>query len=94
MKNFKQIAFGLMIGAMAIGFSAFTNAKNNNKLLNTYYPVKTTGNNFTWEQINPDDYNCVSGTAACAPYQAATPPADNTLPSGYSSTSHVREIKP
>ena len=94
MKNFKQIAFGLMIGSMAIGFSAFTNAKNNNKLLNTYYPVKTTGNNFTWEQINPDDYNCVSGTAACSSYQAATPPADNTLPSGYSSTSHVREIKP
>lgn len=27
MKNFKQIAFGLLVGAMAIGFSAFTNAK-------------------------------------------------------------------
>ena len=26
MKNFKQIAFGLMVGLMAIGFSAFTNA--------------------------------------------------------------------
>lgn len=24
MKNFKQIAFGLMVGALAIGFSAFT----------------------------------------------------------------------
>lgn len=29
MKNFKQIGFGLIIGALAIGFSAFTNAGNN-----------------------------------------------------------------
>jgi hypothetical protein len=28
MKNFKQIALGLMVGAMAIGFSAFTSANN------------------------------------------------------------------
>jgi hypothetical protein len=26
MKNFKQIAFGLVVGALALGFSAFTNA--------------------------------------------------------------------
>lgn len=28
MKNFKNIAFGLMVGALAIGFSAFTSANN------------------------------------------------------------------
>ncbi|QHS55266.1 hypothetical protein GWR56_06820 [Mucilaginibacter sp. 14171R-50] len=28
MKNFKQIAFGLMVGALAIGFSAFTTANS------------------------------------------------------------------
>lgn len=28
MKNFKQVAFGLIVGAMAIGFSAFTSAHN------------------------------------------------------------------
>ncbi|WP_179413082.1 hypothetical protein HDF19_10805 [Mucilaginibacter sp. E4BP6] len=27
MKNFKQIAFGLLVGALALGFSSFTNAK-------------------------------------------------------------------
>jgi len=27
MKNFKKIAFGLLVGALAIGFSAFTNIK-------------------------------------------------------------------
>ena len=29
MKNFKKIAFGLLVGAMAIGFSAFTSASTN-----------------------------------------------------------------
>ncbi|RKR82868.1 hypothetical protein BDD43_3059 [Mucilaginibacter gracilis] len=29
MKNFKQIAFGLLVGAMALGFSAFTSASKN-----------------------------------------------------------------
>lgn len=27
MKNFKKIAFGLLVGALALGFSAFTSAK-------------------------------------------------------------------
>jgi len=30
MKNFKNIAFGLMVGALAIGFSAFTTANSTN----------------------------------------------------------------
>ncbi|MFI5161235.1 MAG: hypothetical protein ACHQHN_08150 [Sphingobacteriales bacterium] len=34
MKNFKQIALGLLVGAMAIGFSAFTGAK---KLTSNFY---------------------------------------------------------
>jgi hypothetical protein len=29
MKNFKKIAFGLLVGALAIGFSAFTNGNKN-----------------------------------------------------------------
>ncbi|MEB0261821.1 hypothetical protein [Mucilaginibacter sp. 10I4] len=87
MKNLKQIALGLLVGAMAIGFSAFANA--NHKLLNTYYPVKTTGSNFSWQQINPNDYQCVSGAAACSSYQSATPPADNRIPSGYAKTNQV-----
>ena len=29
MKNFKQITFGLLVGALALGFSAFTTAHNN-----------------------------------------------------------------
>jgi len=89
MKNFKKVALGLTVGIMAIGFSAFTNAKS--KTLNTYYPVQTSGTNFSWEQINLSDYKCVSGNAACASYQASTPPADNTIPSGYTKTNQVLE---
>jgi hypothetical protein len=29
MKNFKKIAFGMLVGALALGFSSFTNAKRN-----------------------------------------------------------------
>ncbi|MDB5122415.1 MAG: hypothetical protein JWP94_544 [Mucilaginibacter sp.] len=90
MKNFKKIALGLMVGAMAIGFSAFSNVTPNQ--LNTYYPVQTTGSNFSWQQVNPNDYGCVSGTAACSGYQSTTPPADNTIPSGYITTNQV--LKP
>lgn len=41
MKNFKNIAFGLMVGALAIGFSAFTTAKA--KLTTDWYaPLSST----------------------------------------------------
>jgi hypothetical protein len=42
MKNFKQIALGLMVGAMAIGFSAFTNAKRDVKIITYYKTIPTT----------------------------------------------------
>lgn len=34
MKNFKKIALGLIVGAMAIGFSAFTSANNSRIQIN------------------------------------------------------------
>ncbi len=41
MKNLKQIALGLIVGAMAISFSAFTNAKS--KLVTDWYtPISST----------------------------------------------------
>jgi hypothetical protein len=33
MKNFKKIAFGLMVGALALGFSAFTTAHKSNMVV-------------------------------------------------------------
>jgi hypothetical protein len=40
MKNFKQIALGLMVGAMAIGFSSFTNASKKD-VADWYLPKST-----------------------------------------------------
>lgn len=88
MKNFKLLlALAVVLGAG----SAFTTAKDST--LNTYYPVRTSGSNFTWQQIDPADYNCVPGAAGCAGFQAETPPAANTIPSGYSATNEVRVPK-
>ncbi|EHQ25557.1 hypothetical protein [Mucilaginibacter paludis] len=40
MKNFKQVAYGLLVGAMAIGFSAFTNAKESNEAVKIHKALK------------------------------------------------------
>lgn len=59
MKNFKQIAFGLMISAMAIGFSAFTAAKKFAAV--TYY------------QLSQDNYSKLSNpTGTCDVLQPKT----------------------
>lgn len=42
MKNFKNIAFGLIVGALAIGFSAFTTAKTtvaNKNVSNKHFSI-------------------------------------------------------
>jgi hypothetical protein len=83
MKNFKNIAFGLMVGALAIGFSSFTAGPKYNKALNTYYAriVGTTG--WTWSASPPAHETCATTTlqVSCTA-QAASLPADNTMPSG------------
>jgi hypothetical protein len=68
MKNFKQIALGLMIGAMAIGFSAFTNAKSNKARFGSYTFVHIThsASNLRTDYIfrgTPDD--CVASANNC-----------------------------
>ncbi|MBK0380067.1 hypothetical protein [Mucilaginibacter segetis] len=71
MKNFKQLALGLMVGALAISFSAFTNANNNTfvkhhravkaGMITDDYIVQPTLNNFQ-ENASPTSSNC-HGTA-------------------------------
>ncbi len=83
MKNLHKLVLGLMVGAMAVGFSSFTHAGNKvRKTSNTYYAVKSP-DGFSWRIVNPNDYNCDAGGAACAPYVANSAPADNTIPAGY-----------
>ncbi|RCH54677.1 hypothetical protein DJ568_12725 [Mucilaginibacter hurinus] len=59
MKNFKKIAFGLMVGALAIGFSAFTNVKTTlatdwyAPISNTLSPTSPAANNFSSYNSTP-----------------------------------------
>ena len=74
MKNFKQIALGLAVGAMAIGFSAFTNANNSNLKYNrnakgevvsvtaSYYRKPAAASTST--DLTPADYVFSSGAHA------------------------------
>jgi len=83
MKNFKQIAFGLIVGALAIGFSSFTSSPRGNKNLNFYYSKQTSPTTWTWETTTPPHTNCnpVALQVSCVT-QAASLPADNTMPAG------------
>ena len=57
MKNFKKIAFGLIVGSLAIGFSSFTNARNHHiSSINRYY--NTVG---TLNDTNPADFEYSDG---------------------------------
>jgi len=54
MKNFKKIALGLLVGTMAIGFSAFTNAKPaKSKFATFYYGLNKAGDTYTRTTVNP-----------------------------------------
>lgn len=83
MKNFKKIAFGLMVGALAIGFSSFTAGPRTNKNLNTYFAEKTGTSTWTWLTSAPAHKSCSTTTlqVSCTA-QAASLPADNTMPAG------------
>ncbi len=56
MKNFKQIALGLMVGATVISFSAFTNAHSRLSSTNRYY--NTVG---TLNDTNAADFVYIDG---------------------------------
>ena len=75
MKNLKQIALGLMIGALAISVSAFTNASpaSSSKFTTYYYTLNTDDANYTrFGTSKPSEapcvtegvYHCVVGFAA------------------------------
>jgi hypothetical protein len=84
MKNFKQIAFGLIVGALAIGFSSFTAAPSTNNNLNTYYAKIVGTSGWTWSTSAPAHETCQAAPSlqvSCTA-QAASLPADNTMPSG------------
>ena len=82
MKNFKKLALGLIVGAIAIGFSAFKPFQ-----ANTYYAIKNpagSGQPFRWTSNAADvaDLSCDDLTSASCEVEADTQPADGQMPSG------------
>jgi hypothetical protein len=65
MKNFKQIAFGLLVGALAIGFSAFTNAKKVMTTKATIAKYSITANNLVQPAADSFQQAASASTADC-----------------------------
>jgi hypothetical protein len=67
MKNFKKIALGLVVGAIAIGFSSFTNVHGVKKSSFTTHYYTNNGTNYVAAgTTQPSEANCGgSSTAAC-----------------------------
>jgi hypothetical protein len=78
MKNLKQIALGLVVGAMAIGFSSFTNAPAKAKFATRYW-VNDGSGNYTLISGMPDLSNC----ANTSPYDCAVESASTTIPASF-----------
>jgi hypothetical protein len=87
MKNFKQIAFGLMVGAMAIAFSAFTTgpSKSKNGLANYVFTHPAHSNSDTKvDYIYESDPNgCSQSTTniCTAQWSQSTAPTNGQQPS-------------
>lgn len=67
MKNFQKLALGLMVGAMAIGFSAFTNMSDAKFAIYRYTPAAQQNWNSTSLDQTLTNYSPVSGTVSCLP---------------------------
>jgi hypothetical protein len=70
MKNLKQIAFGISICAMVIGFSAFTNAKNAKKAPGDVY-AETSNGEYTLI-TNYDAGNCKNTSSNVCAYEVTS----------------------
>jgi hypothetical protein len=67
MNNIKKIALGLLVGAMAIGFSAFTNASAKTNFATRYWTNNGTNYVLLSGTPNPADHcGSTSSSAECA----------------------------
>lgn len=80
MKNLKQIALGLMVGAMAISFSAFINAPKKNASFATRYWTNN-GTNYVLLSGTPDPADHCGGTSSTA--ECAVESNDTSIPSSF-----------
>ncbi|MEJ2881406.1 hypothetical protein [Pedobacter sp. GR22-6] len=81
MKNFKNLAFGLVAGALALGFSAFTNvqpASADAKFTTANYGYNITTMRYELISGEPSTLSCELGGRKCVvvyDYSTPTPPA-------------------
>ncbi|MES2376671.1 MAG: hypothetical protein V4553_08835 [Bacteroidota bacterium] len=102
MKNLKQIAFGLLVGAMAIGFSSFTNSAsssvNKTKFAKTFYGLNQAGTIYSREASNPaDDCTPKSTNPSCVisyPSDQGATLTVGSLPAGSTSESSPGWVNP
>ncbi|WP_158993862.1 hypothetical protein [Mucilaginibacter sp. L196] len=81
MKNFKKIALGLLVGALAIGFSSFTNAKRNTTYTFAHI-AHSTSNTKADYKYRGDLAGCDESTNICtADWSQSTVPTENSNPS-------------
>jgi len=59
MKNFKKIALGLLVGALAIGFSSFTNTKTKQNFSERFW----TNDGTNYNQVSSYDLDNCTGTS-------------------------------
>ena len=94
MKNFKKIALGLMVGALAISFSAFTNAhKTTLSSTHRYYSITGTLNDtnpadFVYES-NPDLCSSSTTKECSAEWSTTNAPTPGQTPTQAGSPSYV-----
>lgn len=58
MKNFQKLVLGLIIGVMAIGFSAFTNAPKKSNYATYYYGYSLSLDKYIQISGTPDNSKC------------------------------------
>jgi len=83
MKKFQKIALGLMVGAMAIGFSAFTNAQKKHNFTTKYWTNDGTNYQVLTSGVPDPADHCggTSSTAECA-VESTNTSIPNTFPIG------------
>ena len=64
MKNFKKIAFGLLVGALAIGFSSFTTGAK--RSAGDVFVNEANDGSYTKLSVSYDPSNCSSASRPCA----------------------------
>ena len=65
MKNLKKVAFGLLVSALAIGFSAFTSARPKAKFVDQWFQLRSTVTPTLANALNSNNYEPAQEDQPC-----------------------------